>query len=144
VPAAETVVVAAGKGFAPLDTPVVGSRAVKSAMDDGFMEPVIVVAKAIPLIGFGVGCTGEKQSTAQNSRSQNCFAKRGAKKFPEHGVLPGVSKTAVGSRPAVYKTLSRSKCCALEKAGLAARRFGVSKQKERSGILLRSGRKEEN
>jgi hypothetical protein len=80
VPAAEAVVVAADKSFASLVAPVVIARAVISATDI-FMDPVVsvvIVADdaisipipiAIPLVGLGIWCACEAQSTTQYSRS---------------------------------------------------------------------------
>jgi hypothetical protein len=76
VPAAEAVVVAADKSFAPLVAPVVIARVVISATDI-FMDPVVsvvIVADdaisipipiAIPLVGLRAGCACETQSTTQ-------------------------------------------------------------------------------
>ncbi len=75
VPAAEAIVVAAGKGFAPLVAPVVRARGVEAAMGI-FTDPIVIVADdaiaisiAIPLAGLGVGCTGEEESASHNDRS---------------------------------------------------------------------------
>jgi len=70
MPAAEAVAPAAGICFTPFEAPVVGLRAIKPAMDDGFVKPEIVLAHdAIALIRLRVGGAGETQSGTHYNRN---------------------------------------------------------------------------